>query len=104
MSTAPGRSPFPSESGSGPATGPGADRPARRARTVAAVAAAGTVAALTGFFAVRAAQADGADSPVTRPPAPVPAPPSLDQAPGTGSSPQPRQRRGFDRGFDVGRR
>ncbi len=98
MSTAPAQSNFPRPPGPDGA-GSGADHPARRARQVAAIAAAGTVAALTGFFAVRAAQADdtsGATTAAAGDEAGSGATPSA-----SGETPTSPGGGGYDRGFDI---
>lgn len=102
MSTAPAHSNFPS--GSGP-YGPGTsnDHPARRARQVAAVAAAGTVAALTGFFAVRAAQADDTPATTTAAGSNAAATPGAggDSSANPWANADPDNGAGYDRGFDI---
>ncbi len=110
MSTAPAQPNFPRPPGPERA-GAGADHPARRARQVAGIAAAGTVAALTGFFAVRAAQADDTSAPTSATPTDtagsdtgIPG----EAAPGGGdASTNPwagvdhDNGAGYDRGFDI---
>lgn len=111
MGTAPAQPNFPRPPGP-EGSGAGADHPARRARQVAGIAAAGTVAALTGFFAVRAAQADDTSAPTTAAAGSDTGTPGK-AAPGPGAgggdtstnpgaaAADPDNGAGHDRGFDI---